>query len=178
MEHALQISKLDAARRQLEVAVRLYFSNDDPVSIHTLAAAAYNVIRDVSSKRNATPMLLKDTVAQMLRPGMQKLFRAKVNEAENFFKHADRDHEGSFEFFPTLSEYFLIDACDQYYRLTGEAPPVFKLFRGWFIANHPDFFDFSAHGGAQLQKPAEQIVAMGRGTFFKTFLGPAMSMQF
>jgi hypothetical protein len=39
----LKISKLDAAKRQLEVAIRLYFYFGDPVAIHTLTAAAYNI---------------------------------------------------------------------------------------------------------------------------------------
>jgi hypothetical protein len=30
-----KVSKLDAAKRQLETAIRLYFSDGDPVSIHT-----------------------------------------------------------------------------------------------------------------------------------------------
>jgi hypothetical protein len=30
----LQVSKLDAARRQVETAIRLYFAEADPVSIH------------------------------------------------------------------------------------------------------------------------------------------------
>jgi hypothetical protein len=41
----LHISKLDAAKRQLEVAIRLYFAWGDPVAIHTLAAAAINLLK-------------------------------------------------------------------------------------------------------------------------------------
>lgn len=32
------VTKIDAARRQLEVAVLLYFNDRDPLAIHTLAA--------------------------------------------------------------------------------------------------------------------------------------------
>ena len=52
----LTIPKLDAAKRQLETAIRLYFSSADPVAVHTLTAAAYNVIRDVTAKLGAEPM--------------------------------------------------------------------------------------------------------------------------
>lgn len=177
MEQSLHISKLDSAKRQLDVAIRLYFFSDDPVSTHTLASAAYNVIRDVTAQRTGPRMLVKDTLTQMLRPEAQELFRRKLNEAENFFKHADRDHDSTFEFFPGLTELFLLDACDQYYRLTGEATPSFKLFRGWFAANHPEFFDLSRQGGAHCEKSAEQIVAMGRATFFATFIPREMRLQ-
>jgi len=39
----LKISKLDAAKRQLETAIRLYFNEADPVSVHTLAGAAHTI---------------------------------------------------------------------------------------------------------------------------------------
>lgn len=176
MEASLRISKLDSAKRQLEVAVRLYFASDDPVSTHTLASAAYNVLRDISAQRQSPGMLLKDTLIQMLRPETRDMFRRKVNEAENFFKHADRDHDASFEFYPGLTEVFLLDACDQYYRLTGESSPLFKLYRGWYAANNPELFDFSKHF-ASFHQSAQQIAAMGRGTYFATFLPPVTAMQ-
>ena len=38
------ISKLDAAKRQLEMAIKLYFNDDDPISIHTLASASEEIL--------------------------------------------------------------------------------------------------------------------------------------
>jgi hypothetical protein len=48
MGATLRISKLDAAKRQLETAITLYFNSGDWVSIHALAGAAYMIIRDVN----------------------------------------------------------------------------------------------------------------------------------
>jgi hypothetical protein len=47
MTTKLHLSKLDAALRQLETAVTLYFHSSDPISIHTLTAAAYNVLQGI-----------------------------------------------------------------------------------------------------------------------------------
>ena len=47
----MQLSKLEAARRQLETAIKLYFEYGDEVSIHALAAAAYSLIRDINEHR-------------------------------------------------------------------------------------------------------------------------------
>lgn len=56
-----KVSKLDAAKRQLGTAIRLYFSDGDPVSIHTLTAAAYNILRDVTKQKGVELMLVKAT---------------------------------------------------------------------------------------------------------------------
>jgi hypothetical protein len=172
---SLQISKLDAARRQLETAIRLYFSNGDPVSIHTLAAAGYSVIRDVSAARGAGPMLLKGQLVDDVRPDAKKMFRDKLNEAENFFKHADRDHKAVHTFDPSLTEVFLLDACDQYYRLTGEGLPLFKVYRSWFIANRPDIFAIEKLG--KLKDVAPELVSLGRTEFFRQTLPLASGVQ-
>jgi hypothetical protein len=50
--HSIKISKLAAARRQLATAIELWFIDGDPVAIHTLAFAAFEVIRTISKKRN------------------------------------------------------------------------------------------------------------------------------
>ena len=48
----ITVTKLDAARRQLRTAIRLWFNDGDLVAIHTLAFAAYEIIHVVSKKRN------------------------------------------------------------------------------------------------------------------------------
>ena len=83
----LKISKLDAARRELESAIRLYFAHGDPVSIHTLAAAAYAVIDDLVAKRGG-PLGFQDLLLKFVRPEGVEIARQKLKEAQNFFKHA------------------------------------------------------------------------------------------
>ena len=46
------ISKLEGARRNLAAAVRLFFESGDAIPVHTLAAAAQAVIRDVAKAHN------------------------------------------------------------------------------------------------------------------------------
>jgi hypothetical protein len=45
------ITKLAAARRQLDAAIRMTFANEDELAIHTVAAAAYRVLKDILEKR-------------------------------------------------------------------------------------------------------------------------------
>ena len=127
----LQLSKLDAARRQIESAIRLYFHEGDPVAIHTLVAAGYELLRDLNKHRGGEPMFFKDRFLDHIVPEMRPEFVRVVNEAENFFKHADRDPEKMLIFNPQQSELLLLDACEKYLELTSERLPLLRVFQLW-----------------------------------------------
>jgi len=48
------ISKLAAAQRQIDAAVRMSFAGEDKLAIYTVAAAALTVLRDLSEERGAS----------------------------------------------------------------------------------------------------------------------------
>lgn len=50
-QSTLFINKLEAARRQIDAAIRMFLSNEDEIAIHTLAAAGYQILRDVKKSR-------------------------------------------------------------------------------------------------------------------------------
>ncbi len=54
----IRVSKLNAARRQLNCALELWFSDKDEVSVHTLAAAAHQIIYDISKKKGVQDLFL------------------------------------------------------------------------------------------------------------------------
>jgi hypoxanthine-guanine phosphoribosyltransferase len=47
MPDSFQLTKLEAAQRQLSVAVRMLFDGQDPVAVHTLVGAASIVFTDL-----------------------------------------------------------------------------------------------------------------------------------
>ncbi len=139
MTTKLHLSKLDAALRQLETAVTLYFHSSDPISIHTLTAAAYNVLQGIKKHRGAGFQMFKD--ADMVYPEKRREFRDMLNASENFFKHADRDPTSDHEFSPDWTDFLLIDACQAYGRLTGERRPVLVAYMSWFCIRHPQYYE-------------------------------------
>jgi hypothetical protein len=50
-EATVHVTKMAAAKRQLDTAIRMHFAHDDELSIHTLIAAAFRVLRDVMQNR-------------------------------------------------------------------------------------------------------------------------------
>jgi|SRR6267378_1402366 hypothetical protein len=97
---AVKISKLDAARRQLVTAIRLYFANADSVSTHTLAAAAFEILGDLDAHGPNTGTLF-DHAERYIKPEYVDVFYKKLRKPQNFFKHADNDPEDILEFYPT-----------------------------------------------------------------------------
>ena len=170
MTKSLTISKLDAAKRQMETVIRMYFNSGDPVSMHTLASAGYNVIRDINEKRGGEPLLVKGKFFDYVKPEHHKLLREKLNEAENFFKHADRDHASTLDFNPDSTEFLIMDACGKYTELTGEFPPLFQIFNGWIMMTHQELLTLPEDQTKKLRESAKTFITSGRNAYFNEML--------
>lgn len=70
----IQISKIGVAQRQLDAAIRLFFAGEDPLAVHTTAAAAFTVLRDLLLKNNQH--VLSD---EAFRTGLLNLARRYAN---------------------------------------------------------------------------------------------------
>jgi len=162
----LQISKLDAVKRQLEVAVKLFFFDGDPVSLHTLVAAAYNLLRDVNRHLKGEPLFVKEAALDRIRPEKRDEFYAMVNEAENFFKHADRDPGETLLFHTAQTKVLLWDACRAYRLLTEEITPTFQAFEWWIFLEKPEMFDTPAEFTGTIQTLKEATAGLSKREFY------------
>ena len=102
----IRVSKIDAARRQLDCAIELWFLDRDAVSIHTLAAAAYQIVHDINKRQDNEHLLLYDSV--VVKEEYRKLWVSLIRKPGNFFKHADSDPHGTIEFSPFVSVGFML----------------------------------------------------------------------
>ena len=82
--------------RQLDVAIWLFFVDADPISIRTLAAAATSVLADLIEAKNPKGSWRAKIVDDIGLP--RATVQSIINEAPNFFKHANRDPDASFLF--------------------------------------------------------------------------------
>ena len=164
----LKISKLDAARRQLEMAIELYFLERDPVSIHTLAGAVYQLLSDLNKHRGGKPMVMEASfMKQYIVPGKEKLVMAKLAEAENFFKHADRDPEKVIDFRPESNEHALWEACIKYVEMTGEQTHSMQAMNLWFQLQHPEVFKYEDWKKRYLMEGKAITRSIGRSEFYR-----------
>jgi hypothetical protein len=86
----------------------MWFNDEDPVSVHTLAFAAYEIIHVVSKARGRSRDLLFDTA--IIKDQFRSEWNIAMKRSANFFKHAkkERDVEAYIDFAPEVSELFII----------------------------------------------------------------------
>lgn len=137
------LTPLTIARSQLRTAIDLFFDEKDPVSVHTLAGAAREILEELCRRESVEPMtdfILKD------HPGKaRKDIWAAMNLYRNCFKHVARTEEQRIEDEATLAQFrepineFLLYVCvEDYLRLRNSSPVTFQIFQAWFVAMHWD----------------------------------------
>ncbi|MDB6117210.1 MAG: hypothetical protein JWO08_991 [Verrucomicrobiaceae bacterium] len=131
-----QVTKLDAARRQLKVAISLWFQSGDEVAIHTLAGAAYQIIHDINTAKKAGTLLFDSPV---FKEEYRKEAINMLKRDVNFFKHADKEPDGVTEFLPAMSELFIMGATWGLQNLGLKLDLAEKIFHEWFCLQHPEF---------------------------------------
>ncbi len=132
-----RIAKIEAVRRQLRTAIRMFFEDGDSVSIHTLTAAGHELLRGLL-KLKGEGSFMKDS--DVVRPDFRKEWVAAINRAQNFFKHADRDVDEVLEFNPEITTFLLFDCALMYHKLTGRFLRELWIFTGWVALIYPRFF--------------------------------------
>jgi hypothetical protein len=100
-----KIDKLNAARRQLNTAIYLWFNHGDAVSIHTLACSAHQIVHDINRKRGGRDLLYDSLI---FKDEYRKEAINYLKQDYNFFKHANKDPSATLEFDPITTELFII----------------------------------------------------------------------
>jgi hypothetical protein len=134
---SLRISKVDAAARQLETALVLWFTGGDPVSTHTLAAAAERILFDLKAAAGG-PENMRDWDG--IKDEYRKEWLAIINKPANFMKHADHDPEDVLDFKPKLTEIFLLYSHLRLKWLGHRPSHVAEAFHQWQMINRPELF--------------------------------------
>jgi hypothetical protein len=141
------ISKLDAATRQLDLAIRLFFDDADPIGVHTLAGAAHGILCGLRAHggRHHGPRVRLTPKERANR----RLVERNVAEAKNFLKHADRDPSKILYFHPNWKDFLLYDAIAMHIRLSGNITTSSIFFLVWVSAKYPELMLFDRMSGAK-----------------------------
>ena len=164
----LKLTKLDAAVRQLNAAITLWFQDGDAVSIHTLASASHQVIYDVV-RFGEGPALLFDSL--IFRDEYRSRVGRILREPQNFFKHADSDPHGELVFDPRITDMFLMTSLQGLEFLNLAHDSIQSAYLHWFALTHPEFLTEKGRMQfAPIQKKAAELdLTSSKWDFFQLY---------
>ncbi len=162
------VTKLDAARTQLETAIELWFRDGDPVSIHTLTAASRRITLDLAEHRKI-PQGLGLFDPKLMPKGLEKDVKKLLRHPETFFKHAAEDPEATLKFNPQASEAYLFDAVNALHVLQKGATPLMAAFyyRFFLLGSIPSLDDPFPKLDENVRSSFREA---DKATFLRTFL--------
>jgi hypothetical protein len=160
------ITKTDAAERQLNTAIRLFFENRDHLSSYALAVASREVTDDVIQSRYSelyqrelarlgdpqrVRLSYRDEMKLHIKPEFYRGFLTLDRKWQNFLKHADRDPVAEIEPVKTrLLAMAIVSAVKNYALLTQHWTAEMATFFAWLAIAEP-----------QLIKPEPKDVMFG-----------------
>jgi hypothetical protein len=147
------ITKTDAAERQLNTAIRLFFENRDHLSSYTLAVASREVTDDVIQSRNSElyqrelarvgdPLKIRlsyrEEMKVLIKDEFYKDFLTLDRKWQNFLKHADRDPALEIEPFTTKHlALVILTAIQNHTLLTQHWTIEMQTFFVWIAVAEP-----------------------------------------
>lgn len=157
-----RIGKLEAARRQIEFAIRAHFENRDPFAIHTVAEAAMGILRPLVEKRGA--VRIHQAIVDCIKPGSERTFWWYVHRASNFLKHADRDPDATLEdVHEEINDSSLFLAIAYYADLSSEPiSRTMNLFFIWFLCSHQSVMNEAFRSQVLAKVPLQEMERLSK----------------
>jgi hypothetical protein len=127
------MEKLEIARRQLGTALQLYIDDLDPVSVHSLAGNAHEIIHrlaDISGTRT-----FRDHVSETFSGFSSKQYFNAANFFRNAFKHLDKvGDQVLIDQFDDEQNKHLLFVCWYTYGNLTSLPIEAQCFELWYFA--------------------------------------------
>ena len=157
----LLVTKVSAAKSQLESAIWLWFNEGDPVSIHALAVAAHDCFNALV-KHSAR----KESELQTWLDSQSKGRQERVRLAQNFFKHGRDKLTEKLQLYTIDSEVFMLDSANCYEMLHGKPTPLMRIYQTRFLYEHPALITEDALPVFAKNVEVHQLADSSRKEFF------------
>jgi hypothetical protein len=147
------VTKRQAAEAQIETAIKLYFEHRDFISAYTLASAALGILGGIWKKEKQQHLERRAKAGRTQRSNLSDEWGARLDPSikvsdgffwltrhQNFFKHADKDHDKTIDFRDAEQAAMQIwIAINDYTLIYDEATAAMSTFFSWFAVQHPEF---------------------------------------
>ncbi len=131
----IQLHRIEAARRQIDAAIRMTFAGQDPVAIHAVISAAHRAIQDYYRSRGDVEAYLR--LGDWIMPGHQARLWRHFYASEEFLKQAEWDPEAVFDLEDDTNDFMIVFAARWYHRLGLTVTREMRIFATWYVACNP-----------------------------------------
>jgi len=148
------ITKLDAARIQLNAAIEHFFAGEHVPAI-TLAGAAEDILSGLLKAEG------KQSAFEFLHEWYQETYNTTISKSDfsrrianlgrNWLKHANGDADTELEISNLESIQMLMRAMPSYYSLTKSQTGKMKKFHRYVVANKEKLDELFSYNGQQSQ---------------------------
>lgn len=129
-------SKHDAAVRQLDVAIGLLFTDDDPLAVRTLAGAAYGILADLAEGQKQGSSWRTKIIEDS---GLSEKEALRIlNAAQNYLKHADWDGDSTLSIDEDENDHLIFVASIECGGIGHALSFSMQAFQIWYLALYPD----------------------------------------
>ncbi|MGE9010667.1 hypothetical protein ACO2JO_18940 [Leptospira interrogans] len=150
----MAISKLEAAQRQLNCSIRLYFGEEDILAVHTLSRAAFRILYDLY------PTLKADGYSQNVEAMILLIGWKRFNQVSNFLKHALSDPNSTQDLHEMDTQLGIALASMMLYRLTSKTSSEMQAFDIWMKLFHADKFSEPLHPDPKIETRNREALAI------------------
>jgi hypothetical protein len=162
----LKISKVDAAQRQVDTAIQIFFDDGDPVSIHTLLYAAHDIVHGLHKRITGKPLFFDNDAVKGI-PGLIRI----IKDWPNFFKHGRLyELDRTLEFNPECNLVFF-SACIT--GLDSVCPGRSDLQHAmvyWLLIHHPEYFPAASLRHRPSGELLKQAKRLGKKGFLQAYI--------
>jgi len=164
----IKVTKLDAARSQLRTAIELWFSEEDPISIHTLAFASHEIIhRLYRNAGNRDLMYDSSLIKEEFRADYARMLKGTAA----FLKHASNEDNpnSTTELNTSINHTFLTMSVVALLRMKIEMHETELALNFWNIIHHPHWFAEYIQQGRIKADGLTDLKTIERRNFLQSF---------
>jgi len=144
------ITKEEAAQRQIDTAIHLLFLDADGISIHVLASSAAEILTDVCKAKDKVSF--RDRLTEYVRDEYQRAFQSRLKRAYHCFKHADNDPDAALGHFDSdFNRLLLLGCVMDFGSVFGRFSAPMNTYLAWTVAIRPDLFHDGMPGKDELK---------------------------
>jgi hypothetical protein len=160
--------RLDAARRQINTAIWLWFNRADLVSVHTLAAAAHRTILGLSGSAETAPLPFNTT--NLPEGATANMFK----EAPHFLESEAADPDETIHLDPLWTELYLFQVVSAYTEFAIDDDSYHPLMSAFMLRLgicRPEVLKAEALPNLDRGLDAEKVKKLSRSDFLKEMFG-------